>query len=67
LEPLKDGFYSVEFSSRITHLQAFFISVALLSSKKLPNNLEMSKELNSKNKATTNYNSVPPLSPVDRV
>jgi hypothetical protein len=67
LEPLKDGFYSVEFSSTITHLQAFFISVALLSSKKLPNTLEMSKELNSKNKETTNYNSVPPLSPVDRV
>jgi len=67
LEPLKEGFYSVEFSSTITHLQAFFISVSLLSSKKLPNTLDMSKELNSKEIATKYYNSVPPLSPVHRV
>ncbi|KAK7294600.1 hypothetical protein RJT34_17489 [Clitoria ternatea] len=79
LVPLKDGFYSLEFSSTINHLQAFFICVAVLSSQKLPSSLEMNnihedfiKEFSSKNnelqgKAPLNYNPVPPLSPVDRV
>ncbi|XP_058737003.1 uncharacterized protein LOC131609335 [Vicia villosa] len=68
MEPLKDGFYSVEFSSTIPHLQAFFISVSVLSSKKLPSSMEIpSKELNSKEEASKYYNSGPPLSPVDRV
>lgn len=80
LEPMKDGFYSVEFSSTINHLQAFFISVVVLSSQKLPSSLEMSnkqerinKELSFMNnnehqeKAPKNYNPIPPLSPVDRV
>ncbi|CAK8541805.1 unnamed protein product [Lathyrus sativus] len=68
LEPMKDGFYSVEFSSTIPHLQAFFISVSVLSSKKLPSSMEIpSKELNSKEEASKYYNSGPPLSPVDRV
>ncbi|XP_061356457.1 uncharacterized protein LOC133300891 [Gastrolobium bilobum] len=80
LVPLNDGLYSVEFSSTINHLQAFFISVAVLSSQKLPSSLEMSimqeeinKELSSKNnnelqeKAPINYNPIPPISPVDRV
>lgn len=80
LAPLKDGFYSVEFSSAIDHLQAFFITVAVLSSQKLPSSLEMSnmheeinKELSSKDnyelqgKASINYNPIPPVSPVGRV
>ncbi|CAI8612806.1 unnamed protein product [Vicia faba] len=68
LEPLKDGFYSVEFSSTIPHLQAFFISVSVLSSKKLPSSMKIpSKELISKEEASKYYNSGPPLSPVDRV
>lgn len=78
LAPLKDGFHSVEFSSTITHLQAFFISVVLLSGQKLPNFLEMSnmninKGPSSMNKnelqekAPINYNQIPPLSPVGRV
>ncbi|KAK7395178.1 hypothetical protein VNO78_15725 [Psophocarpus tetragonolobus] len=78
--PLNDGFYSVEFSSTINHLQAFFISVALLNSQKLPSSLEMNnmqeaikKEFSSKNnnehqrKAHLNYNPIPPYSPADRV
>ncbi|KAG5022617.1 hypothetical protein AAZX31_07G133400 [Glycine max] len=80
LVPLKDGFYSVEFSSEINHLQAFFISVAVLSSQNLPSSLEMNnmqeainKEFNSKNnnelqgKAPLYYNPIPPYSPADRV
>ncbi|KAL2336488.1 hypothetical protein Fmac_010934 [Flemingia macrophylla] len=78
--PLKDGLYSVEFSSTINHLQAFFISVAILSNQKLPSSLEMNnmheainKEFSSKNnnelqgKAPLNYNPNPPYSPADRV
>nr|KYP47401.1 hypothetical protein KK1_030931 [Cajanus cajan] len=78
--PLKDGLYSVEFSSTINHLQAFFISVSVLSSQKLPKSLEMNnmqeeinKEFSSKNynelqgKAPLNYNPNPPYSPADRV
>ncbi|XP_027350029.1 uncharacterized protein LOC113861426 [Abrus precatorius] len=80
LVPLKDGLYSVEFSSTINHLQAFFISVSVLSSQKLPSSLEMNtmeeeinKKFSSKNskelqgKAPLYYNPIPPLSPVDRV
>lgn len=78
---LKDGFYSVEFNSAITLLQAFFISVVVLSSQKLPGYLEMGssmhgeilKEPGSKNnsrvqgKAPVKYTPIPPLSPVGRV
>ncbi|XP_057458799.1 uncharacterized protein LOC130749457 [Lotus japonicus] len=78
---LKDGFYSVEFNSAITLLQAFFISVVVLSSQKLPGYLEMGssmhgeilKEPSSKNnsrvqgKAPVKYTPIPPLSPVGRV
>ncbi|KAK7349921.1 hypothetical protein VNO77_07810 [Canavalia gladiata] len=80
LLPLKDGFYSVEFNSTITHLQAFFISVAVLSCQKLPGSLEMCslheeilKEHSSKDtsklqgKAPLKYAPIPPLSPVGRV
>ncbi|RDX90714.1 hypothetical protein CR513_27396, partial [Mucuna pruriens] len=80
LLPLKDGFYSVEFDSTITHLQAFFVSVAILSCHKLPGSLEMGcmheenlKEPSSKNhsklqgKAPLRYAPMPPLSPVGRV
>ncbi|KAK7286857.1 hypothetical protein RJT34_22168 [Clitoria ternatea] len=80
LLPLKDGFYSVEFNSTITHLQAFFISVAVLSSHKQPGSLEISsmhdeflKEPSSNNnskhegKAPLRYAPMPPLSPVSRV
>ncbi|KAK7390438.1 hypothetical protein VNO78_25743 [Psophocarpus tetragonolobus] len=81
LLPLKDGFYSVEFDSTITHLQAFFISVAALSCQKLPCSLEIGcmhedifKEPSSMNnndrlqgKAPLKYAPMPPLSPVGRV
>jgi len=81
LLPLNNGFYSVEFSSTISHLQAFFISVSLLSCKKQPGSLEMSsmseetlKEPSSNNnsrrlqgKAPIKYTPIPPLSPVGRV
>ncbi|XLR19577.1 uncharacterized protein LOC107636623 [Arachis ipaensis] len=72
LAPLKDGFYSVEFSSTIDHLQAFFISVAVLSSQKLPTFLEMSNmhddiKYELQGKASINYNPIPPVSPVGRV
>ncbi|TKY65932.1 dentin sialophosphoprotein isoform X1 [Spatholobus suberectus] len=80
LVPFKDEFYSVEFNSTVNHLQAFFISVAILSSQKLPSSLEMNnmqeainKEFCSKNnnelqgKAPLNYNPIPPYSPADRV
>lgn len=82
LLPLKDGFYSVEFDSTITHLQAFFISVVALSCQKLPGSLEMGsmheevlnlKEPSSMNnrklqgKAPLKYAPIPPLSPVGRV
>ncbi|RDY07654.1 hypothetical protein CR513_08200, partial [Mucuna pruriens] len=79
LVPLKDGFYSVEFSSTINHLQAFFISVTVLNSQKLPSSLEMNntqdainKEFSSINnnklqgKAPLYYNPIPPYSPADR-
>ncbi|MED6209525.1 hypothetical protein PIB30_055515 [Stylosanthes scabra] len=74
LAPLKDGFYSVEFSSMIDHLQAFFISVAVLSSQKLPSFLEKlnmhddikNNELQAK-ASSINYNPIPPVSPVGRV
>ncbi|OIW07517.1 hypothetical protein TanjilG_14463 [Lupinus angustifolius] len=65
LAPSTDGFYSVEFSSTITHLQAFFISVVLLSSQKLPPSTMNKNELQEK--ASINYNPIPPLSPVGRV
>ncbi|KEH28988.1 hypothetical protein MtrunA17_Chr4g0008861 [Medicago truncatula] len=81
LLPLNNGFYSVEFSSTISHLQAFFISVSLLSCQKQPGSLEMSsmseetlKEPSSNNnsrrlhgKAPIKYTPIPPLSPVGRV
>ncbi|KAK7287603.1 hypothetical protein RIF29_00884 [Crotalaria pallida] len=80
LSPLKDGFYSIEFNSTITHLQAFFISVVALSCQKLPSSLEMSsmleeilKEQSSNNnsrlqeKAPIKYTPIPPMSPVGRV
>ncbi|OIW20299.1 hypothetical protein TanjilG_08269 [Lupinus angustifolius] len=80
LSPLKDGFYSIEFNSTITHLQAFFISVVVLSCQKLPSSFEMNsmleeilKEPSSKNnsrlqgKAPMKYSPTPPLSPVGRV
>ncbi|KAK7339769.1 hypothetical protein VNO77_20451 [Canavalia gladiata] len=81
LVPLQDGLYSVEFCSTINHLQAFFISLTILSSQKPPSSLEMNsiqeeinKDFNSKNNnkelqgnAPLNYNPIPPLSPVDRV
>ncbi|CAJ1802384.1 unnamed protein product [Sphenostylis stenocarpa] len=80
LLPLKDGLYSVEYSSTINHLQAFFISVVVLSSQELPNSLEMNniqeaidKEFSSKTnnelqgKAPLYYNPIPPYSPADRV
>ncbi|MED6133558.1 hypothetical protein PIB30_029349 [Stylosanthes scabra] len=72
LAPLKDGFYSVEFSSMIDHLQAFFISVAVLSSQKLPSFLEklnMHEDIKNElqGKASINYNPIPPVSPVGRV
>ncbi|KAK7256821.1 hypothetical protein RIF29_30337 [Crotalaria pallida] len=64
LAPLKDGFYSVEFTSTITHLQAFFISVVFLSSQKLPSSMNKNE---FQEKASINYNPIPPLSPVGRV
>ena len=77
--PLNDGLFSVEFDSSITHLQAFFISVAVLSCQKLPNFLGMNglhekiiKELNLKTdracqgKEPEYYTSIPPLSPAGR-
>ncbi|KAI4354597.1 hypothetical protein L6164_003447 [Bauhinia variegata] len=80
LVPLKDGFYSVEFNSSITRLQAFFISVTVLSSQKLPGTIELSKmhegigkEPSIKSnggfqgKASIRYTPIPPLSPVGRV
>ncbi|PNY11543.1 hypothetical protein L195_g008151 [Trifolium pratense] len=81
LLPLKNGFYSVEFSSTIGHLQAFFISVALLSCQKQSGSLEIGsmreeilKEPSSNNsssrhlgKAPIKYTPIPPLSPVGRV
>ncbi|KAL4394765.1 hypothetical protein HN51_022655 [Arachis hypogaea] len=80
LSPVKDGFYSVEFHSSVTYLQAFFIAVAVLSCQKLPSFLEMGsmlednlKEPSSKNnnrpqgKAPLKYTPIPPLSPVGRV
>ncbi|KHN14590.1 hypothetical protein glysoja_037567, partial [Glycine soja] len=80
LVPLKDGFYSVEFSSEINHLQAFFMSVAVLSSHNLPSSLEINnmqeainKEFSPKSnnelqgKAPLYYNPIPPYSPADRV
>ncbi|XP_028751996.1 uncharacterized protein LOC114711731 [Neltuma alba] len=78
LMPLKDGFFSVEFSSSITHLQAFFISVSLLSCQKeialeINKTHEASKQLSSKNndglqqKEHIKYTPIPPLSPVGRV
>jgi len=78
--PLKDSFYSVEFDSTISHLQAFFISVAVINCQKLPGILEVEdmheeilKEPSSKNnsnlqrKAPLKYAPMPPLSPVGRV
>jgi len=77
--PLKDSFYSVEFDSTISHLQAFFISVAAINCQKLPGILEIddmheeilkepSSENNSKlQKAPLKYAPMPPLSPVGRV
>ncbi|OIW18910.1 hypothetical protein TanjilG_25353 [Lupinus angustifolius] len=80
LSPLKDGFYSIEFNSTISHLQAFFISVVVLSCQKLPSSFEMNcmleeilKEPCSKNnrrfqeKAPMKYTPILPLSPVGRV
>ncbi|KAL9303223.1 hypothetical protein ACSQ67_020486 [Phaseolus vulgaris] len=79
LLPLKDSFYSVEFDSTISHLQAFFISVAAINCQKLPGILEIddmheeilkepSSENNSKlQKAPLKYAPMPPLSPVGRV
>ncbi|XP_058729189.1 uncharacterized protein LOC131601399 [Vicia villosa] len=81
LVPLKNGFYSIEFSSTISHLQAFFISVVLLSSRKQQGPLEIGsmreeilKESNSNNnssrhqgKTPMKYTPIPPLSPVGRV
>ncbi|CAL0302662.1 unnamed protein product [Lupinus luteus] len=64
LAPSTDGFYSVEFSSTITHLQAFFISVVLLSSQKLPSTMNKNE---LPEKSSINYNPIPPLSPVGRV
>ncbi|KAF7825599.1 uncharacterized protein G2W53_016763 [Senna tora] len=79
--PLNDGFYSVEFNSSITHLQAFFISVAVLSCQKLSSSLELThmheeifegaNSLKNNNdllgKAPVNYTPIPPLSPAGRV
>lgn len=81
LVPLKNGFYSIEFCSTISHLQAFFISVVLLSSRKQPGSLEIGsmreeilKESSSNNnsskhqgKTPMKYTPIPPLSPVGRV
>ncbi|XP_014521812.1 uncharacterized protein LOC106778366 [Vigna radiata var. radiata] len=80
LLPLKDGFYSVEYSSTINHLQAFFVSVIVLGNQKLQSSLEMNniqeaidKGFSSKNnqelqgKAALYYNPIPPYSPADRV
>ncbi|CAL5210950.1 unnamed protein product [Lathyrus oleraceus] len=81
LVPLKNGFYSIEFSSTISHLQAFFISVVLLSSRKQLGSLEIGsmreeilKESSSNNnssrhhgKTPMKYTPMPPLSPVGRV
>ncbi|XP_028785010.1 uncharacterized protein LOC114740923 [Neltuma alba] len=80
LVPLKEGSYSVEFNSSITHLQAFFISVAALSCQKL-SSLEMTimqeqifkqpSGLKSGNNLTgnapVNYTPIPPPSPAGRV
>ncbi|XP_047156771.1 uncharacterized protein LOC124827701 [Vigna umbellata] len=80
LLPLKDGLYSVEYSSTINHLQAFFVSVIVLGNQKLQSSLEMNniqeaidKGFSSKNnhevqgKAALYYNPIPPYSPADRV
>ncbi|CAI8600926.1 unnamed protein product [Vicia faba] len=81
LVPLKNGFYSIEFSSTISYLQAFFISVVLLGSRKQPGSLEIGsmreeilKESSSNNnssrhqeKTPMKYTPIPPLSPVGRV
>ncbi|KAE9611010.1 hypothetical protein Lal_00015834 [Lupinus albus] len=73
LSPLKDGFFSIEFNSTVTHLQAFFISVVVLSCQKVPSSFEMNsmleeilKEPSSKNNSMK-YTPTPPLSPVGRV
>ncbi|XP_054784517.1 uncharacterized protein LOC129291268 isoform X1 [Prosopis cineraria] len=80
LVPLKEGLYSVVFNSSITHLQAFFISIAVLSCQK-PSSLEMTvmqeqifKELSSlksgnnlPGNAPVNYTPIPPPSPAGRV
>lgn len=74
LMPLKDGFSKVEFSSSITHLQAFFISVSVLTCQK-----EIALAMNKMHEASTRnndgllekepikYTPIPPLSPVGRV
>ncbi|KAJ7961330.1 DUF3527 domain protein [Quillaja saponaria] len=77
---LKDEIFSVEFKSSISLLQAFFISVAVISDQK-PSNLsevsnmyeEVSKDSRMKEndgiqgKAPARYTPNPPLSPVGRV
>ncbi|CAL0324759.1 unnamed protein product [Lupinus luteus] len=65
LSSLKDGFFSIKFNSTITHLQAFFISVVVLSCQKLPSSFEMNSMLQGK--APKKYTPTPPLSPVGRV
>ncbi|KAI4356549.1 hypothetical protein L6164_000566 [Bauhinia variegata] len=80
LVPLKDGSYMVEFHSSITHLQAFFMSITVLSSQKLAGSIEMSKmheEIAKEPSLKDNggfhgnepvrYTPIPPLSPVGRV
>lgn len=68
----------MEFSSLISHLQAFFVAVSLLNCQKeiaseMNKTHEASKKLGSKNndglqgKQPLKYTPIPPLSPVGRV
>ncbi|KAK4268689.1 hypothetical protein QN277_025305 [Acacia crassicarpa] len=80
LVPLKEGLYSVEFNSSITHLQALFISVAALNCQRLsslertimreqiykePSSLKSGNNLPGN--APVNYTPIPPPSPAGRV
>lgn len=80
LEPLKDGICSVEFSTTISSLQAFFICVAVISSQKplelSAGNMDEIKAFQQLDvhgnggvqpKVPAIYTPNPPLSPVGRV
>ncbi|XP_056684529.1 uncharacterized protein [Spinacia oleracea] len=74
--PLRNGLFSVEFDAKITSLQAFSVSVALINSRK-PDTIdqgESKEEFGGTNASMDNsyeghdiYAPPPPLSPVGRV